>query len=285
MILEHKTLNLYGKKVFEMMVVKPPMTKFNLMENEACFLHVIEGKSTTISEIDRTSLHSQDSVLMKCGSYIANMLPTKDGNYFHSFAIHFHVEVLKELYKNETPDFLKNNDNAPDSRFIRVENKELITNYIDGMMLYFNTPSVLITEDLLKLKLKEILILLFKLDDTTRISDIMASLFSPTTYTLRQIVEANLYCNISVDALASLCNMSIARFKREFKKNYDCPPASYIKMKKLEKAKGQLEMTNKRIKEIAFDCAFIDVSHFSKCFKEVYGQNPSDYRVAKPTTY
>lgn len=284
MILEHRELKLYGKKVFEMMVVKPPMTKFNLMENEACFLHVIEGKSHTISEIERTSLHSQESVLMKCGSYISNMLPTKDGNYFHSFAIHFHLEVLEELYKNEIPVFFKNTANAPVPNFIRVENKELITNYIEGIMLYFNRPSVLITEDLLKLKLKEILILLFKLDDTTRIYDIMASLFSPSTYSIRQIAEANLYINISVEELASLCNVSISTFKREFKKIYDCPPASYMKRKKLEKAKEQLEMTDKRIKEIAFECGFIDVSHFSKCFGEEYGQNPSSYRIAKQTT-
>lgn len=134
MILEHKKLYLYGKKVFEMMVVQPPMTKFNLMENEACFLHVIEGKSTTISEIEKTSLNSQESVLMKCGSYISNMQPTKNGNYFHSFTIHFHVEVLKDLYKNETPDFLKNKVNVPVSNFKSVENKELITTYIDGIM-------------------------------------------------------------------------------------------------------------------------------------------------------
>lgn len=103
--------------------------------------------------------------------------------------------------------------------------------------------SVLITEDLLKLKLKEILILLFKLDDNTTVYDILTSLFSPSTYTIRQVVEANLYNNISVEGLASLCNLSISTFKREFKKHYNCPPASYIKSKKLKKAKEQLEVT------------------------------------------
>ena len=278
MILEHKQLDLYGKKVFEMMIFKPPMTIHNLLDNKACFLHIIEGESLTISEIERASLHSQDSVLMKCGSYISNMLPVKGGNYFHSFAIHFHLEVLEELYKNEFPRLFKNPPNIPVSNFIRVGNKELINHFIRGMMLYFKTPKNLIPEDLLKLKLKEILILLFQLDDTNRIHDILTSLFSPSTYTIKQIVEAHLYLNISVEELASLCNMSISTFKREFKKTYDYPPAAYMKSRKLERAKEQLEITDKRIMEIAFDCGFTDVSHFSKCFVEKYGQNPSKYR-------
>lgn len=283
MILERKQLNLYGKKVFEMMIVKPPMTKYNFMDNEACFLHIIEGESLTISEIERASLHSHDSVLMKCGSYINNMLPNKGGKYFHSFVIHFHLEVLEKLYEYEFPTVFKQSTNVTVPNFIKLENKALITHFINGMMLYFKTPTVLISEDLLKLKLKEILILLFELDDTNRIHDIMTSLLSPSSYTIKQIIEAHLYLNITVEALASLCNMSVSTFKREFKKTYNCPPATYIKIRKLEKAKEQLEITDKRIKEISFECGFSDVSHFSKCFMEKYGQNPSNYRGTTQT--
>ncbi len=43
-MVEHKQFDLFCKKVFETMIIKPHVTKFNFMENEACFLHVIETR-------------------------------------------------------------------------------------------------------------------------------------------------------------------------------------------------------------------------------------------------
>lgn len=279
MIIERKSINIFGKKTFEIMVVKPPLVKYNLMENEACFLHIIEGSSTTISEVDRFSLQTKESVLMKCGNYISTMLPSTSANYFHSFAVHFHLDVLEKIYKNELPTFLTPDKNNTPKAFWSIENKSLINHFIEGMKIYFNYPSGQISEDLLVLKLKEILLLLYQDNDKNPIHDILGSLFSPITYSLRQIVEAHLYTDISVSQLATLCNMSMSTFKREFGKTYNDSPGVYLKNKKLEKSKELLAISDKRIGEIAAECGFNELSHFSKSFMHKYGKNPSEYRL------
>lgn len=279
MIIEHKKLDIFGKKIFEMMVIKPPLTKYNLMDNEACFLHIIEGNSVTISEIDKISLQAKETVLMKCGNYISNILPSKSDNYFHSFAVHFHLDVLEKVYKNELPTFLVSGQNNPSRSFVRIENQSLINHFMEGMKMYFQYPPTLINEDLLILKLKEVLLLLCQNDKTGSIHDILSSLFSPVTYTIRQVIEAHLYTNVSVDQLATLCSMSVSTFKREFNKTYNSSPAVYLKNQKLEKSKELLSLSEKRINEIAFECGFTDLSHFSKSFVQKYGKNPSEYRL------
>ena len=103
--------------------------------------------------------------------------------------------------------------------------------------MYFQNPS-LISEELLGLKLKEILLLLHQGDEAESIREIMASLFSQQTYSIRQIVEAHLYTDISVEELAILSNMSVSTFKREFNKGFSDTPASYMKNRKLGEGKG-----------------------------------------------
>lgn len=209
------------------------------------------------------------------------MLPSKSGNYFHSFAVHFHLDVIEKIYKNELPAFLISCQNNSPKSFVRIENKSLINHFVEGMKIYFQYPPTLISEELLILKLKEILLLLSQNDKSSSIHDILASLFSPVTYSIRQIIEAHLYTNISVDQLATLCSMSVSTFKREFNKTFNISPAVYLKNKKLEKSKELLNISEKRINEIAFECGFNDLSHFSKSFVQKYGKNPSEYRQSQ----
>ena len=58
MILEHKSLELFGENLFEKALVKPPLMLPTPMENEACFIFVIEGTGSVISATDSTQLKS-----------------------------------------------------------------------------------------------------------------------------------------------------------------------------------------------------------------------------------
>jgi len=60
------------------------------------------------------------------------------------------------------------------------------------LLFYFQHPA-LVNEDILILKLKEIILLLAQTANARAIQTIFAQLFSPTTYTSKQIIEANLF--------------------------------------------------------------------------------------------
>lgn len=106
MILEHKRYDLFGKMIFERAIIEPPFKKPNPMSNEACFLFVLEGVGVSISEIEKVEIQAKESVLMKCGNYIAKMLPSGTSKRYQAVAVRFHPDVLKKIYENDLPKFL-----------------------------------------------------------------------------------------------------------------------------------------------------------------------------------
>ena len=129
------------------------------------------------------------------------------------------------------------------------------------------------------LKLKEIILLLTQTKHAQSVKIILSQLFSPTTYTFKQIIEANLFSQMKVEELSQQTNLSISSFKREFVKLYNDTPANYIKIRKLEKAAELLLISDERISDIAFSCGFNDLSNFTKSFHEKYQTTPTNYRL------
>ena len=149
---------------------------------------------------------------------------------------------------------------------------------MEGLLFYFENPS-LVNEDVLVLKFKEIVLLLSQTRNIESIQVILSQLFSPTTYTFKQIIEAHLFTPITIEELAQHNNLSVSSFKREFSKHYNDTPANYIKGRKLEKAAELLLISDERISDIAFDCGFNDLANFTKSFSEKYHKTPKKYRL------
>ncbi len=74
MIIDYKTIDLFGIMLFETVILKPPFKKPNPMPNEACFLYIIEGEYDSVSENEQLRIHTEESVLMKCGNYLSTTL-------------------------------------------------------------------------------------------------------------------------------------------------------------------------------------------------------------------
>ena len=277
MILDHKTLDLFGKMLFETVIIKPPFKKTNPMPNEACFLYVIEGEYDSTSESEKLRIKTEESVLMKCGNYLSSMVKSKTSDKYQALAVHFYPEVLLKIYENKLPNFLKKNKNS-NIGMSKLNSDILIKKYIDSILFYFENKN-LVNEDILILKLKEIILLLNQTKNAPAIQSILSNLFNPTTYSFREVIESHFYTNNTLEELAQLTNTSLSTFKREFRRIYKTPPATFLRSKKLEKALELLKSTNLRATEIAYDCGFMDVSHFSKTFKKEYGVSPTIYKM------
>ena len=277
MVIQHRKLDLFGKLLFESMVLIPPFQKPNPMPEEACFLYVIEGVYDSTSEQEQIRIKADESVLMKCGNYLSNMIPTPDSDRYQAVAIHFYPDILLKIYENKLPDFLKSDD-LPNTGMAKLNSDLLIRKYIDGLMFYFENPQI-VDEEILILKLKEIIVLLNKTKNAPQIRTILSNLFSPISYTFREIVNAHIYSIITVAQLARLAGMSVSTFKREFQKLYLDSPARYFRAKKIEKALELLAATNLRATEIAYECGFSSVSHFSRTFKQLKGLAPTVYKM------
>ena len=89
-----------------------------------------------------------------------------------------------------------------------------------------------------------------------------------------QIIYANIFSDISIEMLASMCNRSLTSFKKEFKSIFGMPPHRWIVEKRLERARMLLISTNKTVSEVGTECGFANISHFIKLFKRRFGTTP-----------
>lgn len=275
MILEHKSIDLFGKMLFEKAKAVPPLRLPNLMDNEACLLYVLEGKCTAISEIETLEANPPDALLMKCGNFFNFCVPDEEHEHYSAIAVHFYPEVLKKVYESQLPGFLKPTERKLKNNFARVATSHLMNQYIKSVLFYFEHPE-LVNDELLILKVKELFLLLSQTEKGEAVRELLANLFSPTTYQIKEVVEAHLYRDITVAELSVLCNMSESSFKREFKKTFNDSPAQYIRLKKLNRAKELLQLKSQSVAEVAFECGFNDLAHFSKTFKDHFGVSPSN---------
>lgn len=84
---------------------------------------------------------------------------------------------------------------------------------------------------------------------------------------------------ISVEALASACNMSVSALERRFRKHLGKTPRQYIVEVRLDNARQLLLDTDKSIGTIALETGFADHSHFTRAFTRHFGLPPRAARA------
>jgi AraC-like DNA-binding protein len=279
MITENRTFSLLGKAVLNKVTVEPPFEIQTHMKNEACFLYVLEGEQTSISTTERITVGKGESILEKCGRYLneVNLIGKEASAQF--ITVHFYPETIKAIFNDKVPTFLKpSKERKAISNMAKIKANILIKKFFDSLSFYFENEE-LVDEEILKLKIKELILLLVKTQNNKILGSIFSNLFRPRTYNLRETVNAHLYSNISVDQLAKLCALSRSSFIREFKKEYQLTPAAYLKNEKLKRAADLLKYSSESVGNITYDCGFNNLAHFSRSFNNKYKLSPSKYRL------
>ena len=94
------------------------------------------------------------------------------------------------------------------------------------------------------------------------------------------IIEQNLTDDETLSGIASTLGVSLRQLERRFVIDARISPREYRKRLRLARAKWMVEHTDHSMTNIALECGFTDGSHFSRSFKEHYGDQPSDARRA-----
>lgn len=278
MIQSHQCFNLYDRLLLEKIVLRAPFLTPGMMSDEACFFYPVRGRGRIFSATESHPVSGAEALVMKCGNYLNHFLENGPGDNCEVIAVHFHPKVLRKIYATELPTFLSAPSPQPRPPQIqKIKADALLSNYIKSLQFYFENPA-LVSDELLQLKLKELILLLVKTKNADNIQRLFVSLFSPQEYSFKQIVEGHIFSNLNNEQLALLTQLSLSSFKREFERVYQTSPAKFFKQRKLARAAELLRGTSLRIGDIAFECGFKELSHFSKSFQQAYGLRPSQYR-------
>ncbi len=93
-----------------------------------------------------------------------------------------------------------------------------------------------------------------------------------------QFIRENFHLEISIEQLAEVAHLSISALERRFKKHLAKTPKQFIRQIRLENARRLLVETKLPIAQIAYQSGFADHSYFSRHFKLMFDELPSQIR-------
>ena len=277
MITARSTFKYQNQVLIEKVKILPPFRYEAIFQNTGCFIYFKEQGPRLLSSEVNTRLKGNEAVLLKCGNHFVDLLRETKDDLVEVIVVHLFPELLKKLYTGDLPEIIKKQSDSKSSQVVVSSN--VISKFIDSLDFYFQNPS-LVNNDLLELKIKELILLLVQSKNINSILELVADLYSTNTFQVKEVIELHLFSNLKLDELAKLCNLSLSSFKRKFKKEYNDSPTNYINDRRLEKAKELLSITDLPISEIAYETGFQDSLYFTRLFKNKIGMPPTAYRTA-----
>ena len=94
-------------------------------------------------------------------------------------------------------------------------------------------------------------------------------------------IEMNLDRNIRAHELADLVGYSVTYFTRRFREETGFGISDYVKAARIERAKLLLETSDSSVQEISDKLGFTSRNYFTRCFREITGKTPVEYRTAR----
>lgn len=83
---------------------------------------------------------------------------------------------------------------------------------------------------------------------------------------------------LNVDALASMMGLGRSQFYRKIKSMTNCSPVELLRRLRLQRARQLLTTTDRTVGEIAYEVGFSTPAYFTKCYRDEFGQTPSELR-------
>jgi len=207
----------------------------------------------------------------------------------------------KEIYNCSAGSLLFHNWQEPHynikpAGFTRGFHIEIEKCWFDN--LEFNTTNLQGSINIANLDLKLLMYKIFKetkVDDNTTQLSIQTLLLETLAKMLRAnqagsnkkptwVSEINMILNdqfsdnLTLNYLSKTLNIHPVHLSRDFAKHFNSSLGEYIRKLKIQKSLQLISEKSLDLTSIAFECGFSDQSHFTRCFKEINGINPSEYR-------
>lgn len=95
---------------------------------------------------------------------------------------------------------------------------------------------------------------------------------------IRELVDAKMEDDLSLDEMAESVGLSTAHFARMFRKSTGETPHQFVMRQRLGRAKALLQAHDIRVLDVAVACGFKTQQHFAQVFRGLCGVSPTEYR-------
>jgi len=95
---------------------------------------------------------------------------------------------------------------------------------------------------------------------------------------LTEFIEEHLAEEISLAALAKLVDLSLYHFAHAFRHSFGVPPHHYHMARRMDRARGLLQLPALSVTQIGIHLGFRETSSFTRAFRKLTGVTPTEYR-------
>src|SRR5215475_9364305 len=95
---------------------------------------------------------------------------------------------------------------------------------------------------------------------------------------IKELVDAKMEDDLSLDEMAQSVGLSTAHFARMFRKSTGETPHQFVLRQRMERAKAMLRAPDARVLDVALACGFKTQQHFAQVFRDFWGISPTEYR-------
>lgn len=241
--------------------------------------YVLSGKRTLYQPGRSWEMTEGKCIFSKKGGWLAGKGP-KDGWCVMVFFIP--DNYLKQFVKEYRPHLpIRKTGMEETGQMIELNVNETTRSFFYAMVPYFtqNPPP---PEDLLDLKFRELLFNILINPENKELVSCICSIADCDKTPLQYIMEANFTYNLPLAEFARISHRSLPTFKREFKEIFKTTPGKWLLQKRLDHACLLLHTSAKTVNDIAFESGFENSTHFSRVFKQKFGDPPQHFRKKMP---
>lgn len=235
---------------------------------------VLEGTSViTVGKMQYT-LRKNEMLLLKKATHM-HYCKTGDpdkGNVYDSLLFFLKEEFIIDFMKMAKIESTATAETA--MTMVKPVSERLLKFFL-SVKPYF-TDHEQVDSGLMRLKMLE---LLYDLTSTDKnLLQQLLQLRQQVYADIPQVVEENYANPVSLSDLAYLCGRSLSSFKRDFYAIYQTTPATWIREKRLSKAREMLR-AGMGVADVCYSLGFESPAHFSRLFKSHFGQTPGAMKM------
>lgn len=235
--------------------------------------YVVSGEMSLVTKTKNIHVRNREAIFIRRNHLVTKRKsPGKNGEPFKALFINFSVPFLKSIVRQIPVPAVKSGAIRPDNIHIYLPEHPFLTGLFQSLDSYFTSgerPSPMLVEN----KLHEAVLVLLELKP-----ELAAALFdfeNPWKTDLRDFMNDNFTCDLSVEQFAHYTGRSLSAFKRDFANAFTgATPSRWIMARRLDKAMSLLK-SGLSVSDTYLKAGFKNFSHFSTAFKRRFGVSPT----------
>jgi len=251
-----------------------PLERHEITIAKNIMVIILDGQKTIYTDDKNYVGKKGDIFFIKSGNYVMSEV-LGDKSKYESMVFAWDDSFINDFIKKFEVD-LSTNYNYHDDIFQIVPTK-LLKHSIDFFVPLFSFKEEL-SEDIIKHKLQEILLLLLESKQNKEFLAFLKTLQSDKNIQLKSKLDTNIKAYKSIEELSKEVGESISNLRKEISSVYGVTPQKWLVKKRLEKAKLLLLHSDKNISQICNEIGYGNLSWFIKQFKKEFDITPKQFQ-------